>query len=643
MKKNLILILIHLFFINGVLAQTGTLKDVDNYLDRYLDRTPVPGFAIVIVQGQDIIFSKGYGVEKAGHRKLMTAQSTLAIGSLGRGFTAMAIMQLVEKGLLDLDEPIVTYLPWFQTANKNFSDQITLRMCLSNTTGIPPQFESLPNLDNDSSSEAFLRSLNSVFIKRKPGMAHEFCDEGYVIAGQVIQAVTDMNYAEYINTYVLNPLEMTQSTSDQKSAEGMNIVHGHEMGLDRCEPAVESETDANFVAAGSEFYASAADLGNYMIALLNGGAYEGQQLLTSKSVDEIFKPNTSFQGLGTMLGGNGIDIQYALGWMDMTIEERNILIHTGNNGNVASIMGINKDRDQAFVILFNADVNRLDRFEYPGMEHAVNNVIHILNAEDTTDFGLLRQGLPVEDDYKLPTDKWGKYIGKYESFGRPNPFFKDMTIEVFVGATGELELISRREKEFKGQYRLQFTNESRAILRNISLARQVQFSINPDGAVSGLFMFGSEFKKENESLANQFTTITDPAQHVSFLLPTSASVQWQGDALTAAFSDVPQLALHLISTTLKARTFDDYINDKLKGKTVSHRGILNKDVLKKGLWTEQTVMTQDTGSAMQYHFAFYQDPVSDKQMQLMLSSPWGTPTTTVQKIMAAIHRSVSFE
>jgi len=642
MKTNLFLILLNLFFSISVFAQLETLKDVDKYLQNYLNRIPVPGFSIVIAQGTDIIFSKGYGIEEGGFKKLMTAESTVAIGSLGRGFTAMAIMQLVEKELVELDEPIITYLPWFKTANKDFSDQITLRMCLSNTTGIPPQFESIPDLETVSSAEGFLRSLNSVFIKRKPGMAHEFCDEGYAIAGQVIQEVTGMSYAKYMHTYVLAPLGMTGSTTDQARADDMNIVHGHEMGLDKCIPAIKSETDANFVAAGSEFYANAEDLGHYMIALLNGGIYNGKQIISNASVDEIFKPNTSFQGLGTMLGGNGIDIQYALGWMDMTIEDRNILIHTGNNGKVASIMGINRERDQAFAMLYNTDVNRLDRFEYPGMEHAVNNVIHILNAEDTTDFGLLRLNATI-DEYKLSKNKWHKYIGKYESFGKPSPFFKDMTIEIFEGDAEDLELISRRGKEFKGHYRLEFTNESRAILRNISLPAQIQFSINPEGEISGLFMFGTEFKKENELMAKRFIRTTDPDRQVSFLLPVEASSKWQDKVLTATFSDANQLRLLIKTAPLKSIDFDSYIHHKLNGKKISHKGILNKDVLKKGLWIEQTVMTEESDTAMQYHFAFYQDPTSNKQLQLMLSSPWGTSSTSLQKVMSAIHRSVSFD
>ncbi len=643
MKKSIPLILSLLFLLNNAFAQVGTVKDVDEYLKRYLDKIPVPGFSIVIVEGQEVKFAKGYGVESQGFSKRMTPQSTMAIGSLARGFTAIAVMQLVEEGLVDLDEPIVSYLPWFQTANKDFSDQITLRMCLSNTSGIPPQYESLPDLENATSAESFLRSLKGAFIKRKPGMSHEFCDEGYAIAGEVISSVSGMSYSEYVASNILRPLKMTRTAAEQEVADQMNIVYGHEMGKDQCYPAVKGITDANFIAAGSEFYSSAEDLGNYMIALLNSGTYKGERIVSSESVAEIFKPNTSFEGLGTMLGGNGIDIDYALGWMGMVIEERDILIHTGNNGNVASIMGINKVKDQAFVMLFNADVNRLNRFKYPGMEHTVNNVIHILNAEDTTDFGIMRQGLPNDDDYLLPKDKWDKYIGKYESFGRPSPFFKNMNIEVFVGDDGGLELISKRQTEFKGHYGLQFTNESRALLKNIAFERQIQFSINPEGEVSGLFMFGSEFKKENKALAKRFSKTVDPNKTISFLLPKNATERWKGDELSATFDDVFEMTLTLSTAELKAIGFESFVNSYISEKEVTQKGILNKEVLKKGVWTEQTIIIKETNGPVQYHFAFYQDPISNKQMQLVLNCPWGAHSNSLQEVMANIHKSVHFE
>ena len=642
MKRTLISITSFLFLMMQVMGQDNTVRSVDQYLQEYHEGVPVPGFSIVIVEGTEMKFLKGYGVEKAGSAKPMTPYSTIAINALGRGFTSMAVMQLVEKGLLDLDEPVVTYLPWFTTANKEFSDLITLRMCLSNTTGIPPQYESLPDLNSDNAAEAFVRSFESHYIKRKPGMTHEFCDEGYVIAGLVISKVSGMNYGEYIREKLLDPLEMHSTSPDGKQLENLKMVYGHELGMEACLPAVPYTTDKNFRAAGSEFYTCAADLGNYLIALLNGGKYKSASLLRSEGVEELFKPNVSFQGLGTMLGGNGIDIKYTLGWLGMNIEDRDIMIHTGSNGNVASIMGLNRDKNQAFAMLFNADVNNLDRFEYDGMEHTVNNVIHLINAEDTTDFGVVRFDRPDEEDFILPAEKWEKYLGTYQAYGKPSPFFKDMTIEVSQLENSEFILLARQEEVFKGRYRLDFINETRAWLLNISNPRQIQFSVYPDGFIGGLFMFGSEFKKRNEAQEARFKEVRSPDGALSFNLPARLQTHWNGNTLLANMKDHENAYFELSFDDLKSSTFQAYIDQQIAGKEISLNGIRNKEVLKKGIWAEQTLVIQEGGSRTQFVIASYQDPVSQKQMQLTLRTPWGKFTTELQELIKNIRQSVVF-
>ena len=622
-------------------AQSQELKNVDSYLKDYLSKIPVPGFSIVIVEEKEVKFSKAYGVERAGSPKPMSVNSPMSIGALGRGFTAMAIMQMVEQGKLDLDVPVIQYIPWFRTANKEFSDQITLRMCLSNTTGIPPQFESLPELDDDSSVDAFIKTFESHFIKRRPGMSHEFCDEGYSLAGLVLSKVSGMSYADYIEKHILKPLEMGQSTTDPSKASGLNIVYGHEMGLKECVPAIKGTTDANFAAAGSQFYASVSDLGHYMIALLNDGKFKNQQLLSAQSVQELFKGNTTFEGLGTMLGGNGIDIEYALGWMGMQIEERNILIHTGGNGKVASIIGINRDKNQAFAMLFNADVNNLDRFEYPGMENTVNNVIHLLNGEATTDFGELRVNLTNDEDFELASDQWSKYVGSYESFGQSNPFFKDMIVEVRPGKADRMELSVRQEKEFKGLYELDFTNNSSATLRNISQPRKIQFSIYPDGSIGGLYMFGTEFKKLNTFNESRYTAVQSPDGSISFQVPQSLQYSWNQNKLSGTIDK--DYHIDIMVSEIKSQSFDSFISKILNGHTIKTKGILNKLSIKKGIWTEQTIVADSNGTMNQYLFAFYQDPISQKQMELVLTNRWGTFSNDLHELIIKIQKTVSLD
>ena len=162
------------FFLNlsPLFSQSqAILKEVDTYLHNYMDSVPMPGIAVVIVQGDQVIFQKGYGVEKEGGRKKMSPQTVTGIGELTMSMTAMAVLQLVEKGQLNLDDKVTKYLPWFQTANKSFSDQITIRMLLNHTSGIPAQFESIPSLDDQTAVEEFVRSMDSYYINKTPGLS----------------------------------------------------------------------------------------------------------------------------------------------------------------------------------------------------------------------------------------------------------------------------------------------------------------------------------------------------------------------------------------------------------------------------------------------------------------------------------------
>ena len=112
----------------AAVADPQTAQKLDAFFQHHLEHIRSPGFAVALFDREGPIFSKGYGVEVVGQSKPMTADSIMAIGSLTKSFTAMAILQLEEQGKLSVDDQVIDYLPWFRTADKSISDQITLRM-----------------------------------------------------------------------------------------------------------------------------------------------------------------------------------------------------------------------------------------------------------------------------------------------------------------------------------------------------------------------------------------------------------------------------------------------------------------------------------------------------------------------------------
>src|SRR5882724_6858193 len=115
--------------------ETDTLiVTIDKYIQDKMRRTHLPGLAIGIIRHGKVIFLQGYG--SAGAGRAVAPQTPFIIGSLSKSITALAIMQLVEQGLLDLDTSIQHYIPWFRVADKEASTRITVRHTLTHTSGL---------------------------------------------------------------------------------------------------------------------------------------------------------------------------------------------------------------------------------------------------------------------------------------------------------------------------------------------------------------------------------------------------------------------------------------------------------------------------------------------------------------------------
>jgi CubicO group peptidase (beta-lactamase class C family) len=141
--------------IEPALAQVvpANFDEVDSYISTKMKELRIPGAALVIVQGDQIVHLKAFGVAN-GSGRLVTPQTPFFTGSTGKSFTALAIMQLVEAGKIKLDSPAQTYLPWFRVADSDASKLITVRQVLNQVSGLPTAIgqEQLTVADNSASA-----------------------------------------------------------------------------------------------------------------------------------------------------------------------------------------------------------------------------------------------------------------------------------------------------------------------------------------------------------------------------------------------------------------------------------------------------------------------------------------------------------
>src|SRR5215467_11450829 len=113
---------------------------IDAFVSAQIQAQRIPGLSLGIVQGTHIVHLHGFGTADASGR-LVTPQTPFIIGSMSKSFTALAVMQLVEAGKVELDVPVQRYLPWFRVADPTASARITVRQLLNQTSGIPGDSE----------------------------------------------------------------------------------------------------------------------------------------------------------------------------------------------------------------------------------------------------------------------------------------------------------------------------------------------------------------------------------------------------------------------------------------------------------------------------------------------------------------------
>jgi CubicO group peptidase (beta-lactamase class C family) len=186
---------------------TDAATRIDTYLRGRVPHLRMPGFALVVVVGDQVILSRGYGVADRAAGTPMTEDTPVAI---------------VEQGLVDLDAPVIRYVPDF-TLNDPRAVDVTVRQVLTHTAGLPAGGLHDPAQD-DEALERHIASLVSTELRFAPGGGYEYANDGYSVAGLVVQRVSGVPYEDYLAAQVFEPLSMARTTFDVSRVSGDSPV-----------------------------------------------------------------------------------------------------------------------------------------------------------------------------------------------------------------------------------------------------------------------------------------------------------------------------------------------------------------------------------------------------------------------------------
>lgn len=258
-------------------------------------QSKVPGLSIGVVVDGKPVYTRGFGARNLEKNLPMTPDTLWGIASISKSFCALAIMQLVEQGKVDLQAPVNKYIDF---RLKKEDKQITIHHLLTHSSGIPELDATNAATNKDmfipmSSERDFMAFVNKAGeeIVDEPGKLFMYNNDMYTCLGFIIEKVTDKRYAEYIRENILEPLKMDRSTFlKEKFEKDSNVITGYSPSEDgKSLDLKEIKTDELDYACGG-LYSSVQELQNYMIALMNGGIFDGKKIVQTSSLEKMWMP-----------------------------------------------------------------------------------------------------------------------------------------------------------------------------------------------------------------------------------------------------------------------------------------------------------------------------------------------------------------
>ncbi len=454
-------------------------------------KTDEPGAAIIVTRKGKPIFRKGYGLAVVEHDLPIEPHMVFRLGSITKQFTAVCILMLVEQGKVKLDDEITEYLTDYPTQ----AHRITVRQLLTHTSGIKSYTNVaafMQNMRKDMSLDELINSFKLEPMEFAPDTSWNYNNSGYVMLGAIIEKVSGISYAEFLQKNIFEPLGMKHSCYDMPNP----IIPGRVSGY---KPVEDSYENADYIsmtlphAAGS-LASNVDDMAAWDAALYT------EKLVKQESLKEAWTGHKLKDGTST---------GYGFGWAESTFQDHAMIMHGGGIPGFITD-AIRFPNEQVYVCIL---TNR-------GREIPVNLAFRI---------GALVTGKPYEEPVAIDIDpaEFKRYEGMYrlDMMGIDLPVMVEKDKLVAMMATGSKQaLIPVAEHKFASE----------------ASVSTIEFEMGEDGLAAaftmrGFYGPGMHAVKTNEPLPSQRKTVDlDPSLYEQY---TGEYEHAPGQSITVSFDD----------------------------------------------------------------------------------------------------------
>jgi CubicO group peptidase (beta-lactamase class C family) len=357
-------------------------REFKTFYDQGMRQNGIAGSSFMLIQDNQVIAQEFFGLPDQEKPQPMDENVIFHWASITKTFTAIAIMQLRDRGLLKLDDPVIKYIPELKAVHNPFGDinQITIRHLMTHSAGFRSATwpwggdkDWQPHEPTEWSQIVAMLPYTEILFK--PGSKFSYSNPGIIFLGRIIETLTGDDYEVYVDKNILKPLEMTRSYFDRAPYHLLKYLsHSYYLNEGKLKPA-RFDVDTGITVSNGGLNAPLPDMVKYINFLMGDPKRQDtyDQILKRASLNEMFQPQLSIEhgGVPEQSGQNRKD---SIG-LTFFLEENygmRFIGHSGSQNGFMSHFYIRPESRTAYLIAFNTtatadekdqtrDTRRLDR------------------------------------------------------------------------------------------------------------------------------------------------------------------------------------------------------------------------------------------------------------------------------------------
>ena len=267
------------------------INEIDKFVEKMMLYHDIPGLAVGIGKDEQLVINKSYGYKNIETKEVLKDNCVFHMASVTKLLVGTSIMQLAEKGAVNIEEKVVNYIPYFKIDDERYKD-ITVKQMLSHISGMPdiddygwdnPEFDEL-------ALERFVKSITDLKLLWDPGYKFQYSNVAYEILGDLISKVSKMTFEEYVHKNIFKALGMTNSSLLTFERDRNEIVTPHTKDEEKNVIISKTFPYNRAHSPSSTLTSNVEDLSKWAFASINKGTYGDAKILEEETYNKMWTP-----------------------------------------------------------------------------------------------------------------------------------------------------------------------------------------------------------------------------------------------------------------------------------------------------------------------------------------------------------------